>query len=163
VKDLDSSGYRLLFGAILVALAVAVTSLVYYLVPGVLAPEDQSAAAGQSVQATVVQTAKCSGSNPMEKVQFTSDGRQQNGQLDACNHPVGTKLQVVLPAGGSGTVTQPVMEKETILDKLPLGYRDVAMLLLGLAGVAGGCYGLQLGIARPVLAPRSAAGDQPTV
>lgn len=156
VKVADSSGYRLLFGTIIFAFAVAVCSLVYFVVPGVLAPKG-SAAAMNYVDATVIRTTPCDRPNATQRIRYTVDGRQQEADLTACDTQVGERVQVVLPdVPGS----EPAMRRETIEDELPLGYRDLALLLLALGGMGGGCYVLLLGAARRVLpaavAPRPA-------
>ena len=153
MKVADSSGYRLLFGAIIFAFAVGVCSLVYFVVPGVLAPK--GAASGMNyVEATVIRTTPCDQPNATQRIRYSQDGQQKETDLTACDTKVGEKVQVVLPeVPGS----EPAVRRESIQDELPLGYRDLALLLLALGGMAGGGYALLLGAARRVLQVQPAA------
>lgn len=95
----------------------------------------------RTVEARVVEAKACDPAGAMETVEFTVDGRQRRAQLDGCGHQQDEQVSVSVPA--NGTPDMIVRFAGAYTGEADSG-RGLGLLLLAIAGIAGGGYGLLL-------------------
>ena len=108
--------------------------------------------AGQTVDATVVTGLPC-GQRGTELVSFRQDGWDRQARFDGCGHQQGEPVQVRVPAA-----SDPMVHAANATTGSGNHGRGLGLLLLLVAGIAGGGYGVlmqpalraRLGPLRPV-------------
>nr|WP_052371634.1 hypothetical protein [Amycolatopsis taiwanensis] len=122
--------------AIAALAGVAIVTGVWWAGPGILGLT--APAPGIVADATVTTPASCTGTNAMETVEFQQGGQSRTGNLDACGHDKGDRVQVTVPVDfgtGSGKVhLADVIQGHTDLR------RPVGLALLALSCLGGGTY-----------------------
>jgi hypothetical protein len=99
------------------------------------------AGGGRPVDAKVVAAAPCDPPGAMETVEFTVDGRQRQARFDGCGHQQDEQVTISIPQGaGPDTVVRSAGANTGAADN----DRGLGLLLLVLAAIAGGGYGILL-------------------
>lgn len=94
---------------------------------------------GIPAQARVVTSATCDRPDATEVVSLILDGRERQARLDACGHQIGEPVEVSVSTDQAGEMV--VHTGQATAGTASVG-RQVGLVLLMLAGIAGAGYGL---------------------
>ncbi|GAA0538298.1 hypothetical protein GCM10011581_05270 [Saccharopolyspora subtropica] len=107
-----------------------------------LAARGERRTALRPATATVVESRPCGARSARDLVSVEIDGVVRQAPFDGCGHTRGQKLAVQVPAdAGADLVVRPAGASDSELDDLA---QRAYWVLLTLAAVAGGCYGVML-------------------
>lgn len=108
-----------------------------------VAASGQTQVAERRAQAVVVEPRPCGARAAGDVVEVQIDGQTRRATFDGCGHTRGQRLDVMVPARASGDLrVTPVKTQQTELEAL--AWRT-HIVLITLAAVAGGGYGILLG------------------
>lgn len=108
-----------------------------------VAASGQRQVAERRATATVVEPRPCGARAAGDVVEVQIDGQTRRATFDGCGHTRGQRLDVMVPARASGNLrVTPVKTQQTELEAL--AWRT-HIVLITLAAVAGGGYGILLG------------------
>lgn len=108
-----------------------------------VAASGQTQVAERRAQAVVVEPRPCGARAAGDVVEVQVDGQTRRATFDGCGHTRGQRLDVMVPARASGDLrVTPVKTQQTELEAL--AWRT-HIVLITLAAVAGGGYGILLG------------------
>ncbi|MGY6655932.1 hypothetical protein ACXIZN_27595 [Amycolatopsis sp. TRM77291] len=93
---------------------------------------------GTTVQAEVVEPARCTGGGATERVKFEFGGAPMEGSLNACGHGKGERIEVVVPDGASGDAVAVHAAEATA--GASDARRPLGLALLVFSCFAGGMY-----------------------
>ncbi|MEB3365959.1 hypothetical protein [Saccharopolyspora mangrovi] len=111
--------------------------------PLVAASGQQEKVAERKATAVVVEPRPCGARAAGDIVEVQLDGQTRRATFDGCGHTRGQRLEVMVPARAAGDLrVTPVKTDESELEKLA---RRTNIVLLTLAAVAGGGFGVLLG------------------
>jgi hypothetical protein len=96
---------------------------------------------GRTVEARVVEAKACDQAGAMETVEFTVDGRQRRAKFDGCGHQQDEQVTITLPAQSAPDM---VVRSAGATTGAEDNGRGLGLILLVVAGIAGGTYGVLL-------------------